>query len=70
MELSSSYTVVPPSLHVKEASCQEEEGPTPSSSVYLMVKIYPDGALTPLIGRLQIGYNHIIYIDRLKTSIS
>ena len=50
MEIVRSYTVVPPTL---ESSNHAEV--TAGRQLNLMVKIYPDGALTPLIGRLKEG---------------
>ena len=47
-----SYTVVPPSLlgdHPAEDQVRE------GRLICLMVKIYPHGLMTPLIGQLQLG---------------
>ncbi|ELU14553.1 hypothetical protein CAPTEDRAFT_226969 [Capitella teleta] len=45
MQVSRSYTVVPPSL----------EQQTPKGCLYLMVKVYPNGALSSLFGKLKTG---------------
>ncbi|XP_071112428.1 cytochrome b5 reductase 4-like [Haliotis cracherodii] len=51
MELARSYTVVFPSLRSSEQDILVEQGRV----LYLMIKIYPDGALTPWIGGLSVG---------------
>lgn len=48
MRISRSYTPVIPALKADE---QASDGKT----VHLMIKIYPDGALTPLLKALEIG---------------
>lgn len=49
MKIARSYTAVIKSLSSENQD--EREG----SIVYLMIKIYPDGALTPWIGNLSPG---------------
>ncbi|XP_067675177.1 cytochrome b5 reductase 4-like [Haliotis asinina] len=51
MELARSYTVVLPSLRSSEQDILVDQGRV----FYLMIKIYPDGALTPWIGGLSVG---------------
>ena len=51
MEVIRSYTVVPPSL-VKEKT---DNLVTEGQRFYLMIKIYPDGALTTVLGKLKAG---------------
>ena len=51
MEVSKAYTVVPPSI-LKE---KQDERVLQGKVLYLMIKIYPDGVLTPYIGNLKIG---------------
>ncbi len=51
MELARSYTVVLPSLRASGQDVHVEQG----SVFYLMIKIYPDGALTPWLGALSVG---------------
>ncbi len=52
MEVSRSYTVVPPSLSADHPDPALREG----RRLYLMIKIYQFyGALTPIIGKLKPG---------------
>ncbi|EDO26415.1 predicted protein, partial [Nematostella vectensis] len=50
MEITRSYTVVLPSLNIDRTE-REYEG----RRFYLMIKIYPDGALTPTLQQLAVG---------------
>ena len=50
MEISRAYTVVPPSL-VDDLDDDVKSG----KKFCLMIKIYPEGALTPYIGGLSVG---------------
>ena len=60
MEVSKAYTVVPPSV-LKE---KQDDRVSQGKVFYLMVKIYPDGVLTPYIGNLKIG----TFCDRICAS--
>ncbi|KAI0224218.1 Cytochrome b5 reductase 4 [Lamellibrachia satsuma] len=51
MEVAKAYTVVPPSVLKEKQDVRVSKGKV----FYLMVKIYPDGVLTPFIGKLKIG---------------
>jgi len=51
MEICRSYTVVPPSLLASKQDTRVYFG----NFFYLMIKIYPSGALTPKIGQLKEG---------------
>ena len=51
MEISRSYTVVIPSL----SSDKQDDLVTQGKVLYLMIKIYQDGALTQHIDTLKIG---------------
>ena len=51
MEISRSYTVVIPSL----SSDKQDDLVTQGKVLYLMIKIYQDGALTQYIDKLKIG---------------
>ena len=50
MEISRSYTVVPSSL-----TNQTEDDVKEGRAFYLMIKIYADGALTQVLGKLAEG---------------
>ena len=58
MEIARAYTVVPPSLRKDHWDTRLDKG----TIFYLLVKIYTDGALTPLIGNLKIGKNYMARI--------
>ena len=51
MEVARSYTAVLPSLNRDEQDPAVDQG----RSIYLMIKIYPNGAVTPFIGTLNEG---------------
>ncbi|XP_076466396.1 cytochrome b5 reductase 4-like isoform X2 [Babylonia areolata] len=51
MEVARSYTAVLPSLDEDRQDPDMEQGRT----IYLMIKIYPNGAVTPFIGTLNAG---------------
>ena len=51
VEVVRSYTVVDPSLSEDTTDSRLREG----TIIYLMIKIYSDGALTPWIGSLKTG---------------
>ena len=51
MEISRSYTVVPSSLTNQTEGDDVKEG----RAFYLMIKIYADGALTQVLGKLAEG---------------
>jgi len=57
MEIGRSYTVVTPSLMQREVN-DDEKG----RNVYLMIKAYEQGALTPLVNQLHIG-DHLSISD-------
>ena len=64
MEISRSYTVVPPNLtnETKDTDISDER------AFYLMIKIYGDGVLTPVINKIQEGeytYKYSILYDLL-----
>lgn len=48
MKISRSYTPVIPSLKVAEC-------PSDGKTIHLMIKVYPEGALTPVLKALEIG---------------
>ncbi|XP_078068580.1 cytochrome b5 reductase 4 isoform X2 [Mustelus asterias] len=50
VEVVRPYTPVPPSLYA-----EPNDGGLTCTNIYLMIKIYPDGLLTPLIDKLQVG---------------
>ena len=54
MEVARSYTAVLPSLDKDQQDPEVEQG----RSIYLMIKIYPNGAVTPFIGTLNAGLSH------------
>lgn len=54
MEIVRSYTAVLPSLQVDKQDGRLREGRV----IYLMVKIYRQGALTPWLGGLKQGELH------------
>lgn len=54
MEVAKAYTVVPPSVLKEKQDVRVSKGKV----FYLMVKIYPDGVLTPFIGKLKIGMSN------------
>ena len=51
MDISRSYTVVPSSL----TNQTEDDGVKEGRAFYLMIKIYADGALTQVFGKLAEG---------------
>ena len=57
MEVCKSYTVVPSAIMEEKADLRTAKGQV----LYLMIKIYSDGELTPQIGKLQTG--EILIID-------
>ena len=61
MEVVCSYTVVRKSLLPNQQDTRQDQGKV----IYLMIKIYPQGSLTPLLGRLQPGNR-----DRSSSCIS
>ncbi|KAL8609950.1 hypothetical protein ACOMHN_046870 [Nucella lapillus] len=51
MEVARSYTAVLPSLYKDRQDPNLDQGRV----IYLMIKIYPNGAVTPFIGTLNVG---------------
>lgn len=57
MEITRSYTSVLPSLIQDNQDPRIDQG----TAVYLLIKIYPNGALTPWIDTLQPGLDTYVF---------
>lgn len=64
--MARSYTPVSSSL-----TEPEEEEEKSGGRIYLMLKIYPDGVITPTLGALELGESNAIFqICELYTGVS